>query len=196
MGIFRTLYREGRDLLGLKPPPENQAQLAERLAGELKGELGGKKTKQGEDWMLETTYQERKVYLLFEAVESRAIVVVESELEGGPSWTVTSDPKAGKEETPDGMERGYVASGVFVQGTAREVKQQTEMWKVLPTGTRGNIGSFVQRHFGELVFEEGKFRYTPTVPTLEGNSAKYTVKSQIQTLVKIVAEVEKAWQNL
>ena len=97
MGIFRTLYREARDLVGLKPPAENETQLAERVCGEIKGEIGGKKTKQGDDWMLESTYDGRKIYLLFEAAEVRSILVVESELEGGPSWTVTSDPKEGKE---------------------------------------------------------------------------------------------------
>lgn len=196
MGIFRTLYREARDLVGLKPPAENAAQLVERVCGEVKAEIGGKKTKQGDDWMLETTFLERKVYLLFEAADLRAIVVVGSELEGGPTWTVTADPKGGKEETPDGVERTYVASGLYVQGTAREVKEQAEMWKVLPTGTRGNLGAFILKHFGELTYEEEKFRYTPSQPTLEGGSVKYNIKNQIQTLIRLAGEIEKAWQNL
>ena len=196
MGILRTLYREARDLVGLKPPAENAAQLAERICGEIKGELGGKKAKQGEDWTLETVYTERKVHLLFEAAEMRAVLAVTSALEGGPTWTVTSDPKEGKEETPDGVERTYVASGLYVEGTAAEVKLQVDMWKALPTGTRGNLGSFVQKHFGQLTYEDETFRYTPSQPTLGGASAKYNVKNQIQTLVRMVGEIEKAWQSL
>ncbi len=196
MGILRTLYREARDLVGLKPPAENAAQLAERVCAEVKGELGGKKAKQGEDWTLETMHAERKVHVLFESAAMRTIVAVPSELEGGPTWTITNDPKEGKEETPDGVERNYVASGVYVQGTAREVKLQVDMWKALPTGTRGNLGSFVQKHFGELTYEDETFRYTPSQPTLEGTGPKYNVKSQIQTMVRLVGEIEKAWKSL
>lgn len=196
MGIFRTLYREARDLVGLKPPVDNAAQLAERVCGEVKGELGGKKAKQGEDWTLELVHAERKVHVLFEVDGLRTIVVVPSELEGGPTWTITSDPKEGKEEAPDDVERSYVASGVYVQGTASEVKLHVDMWKALPTGTRGNLSSFVQKHFGELTYEDEQFRFTPGQPTLNGTGPKYNVKSQIQTMVRLVGEIEKAWQSL
>jgi len=194
MGIMRTLYREVRVILGFKPPPENESQLAERIAGEVKGDIGGKKAAHGDDWFLESKFQGRDVKILFEAASRRAVIQVSSTLEGGPLFVLVSGNST--RETPDGEERKPVTSGLFAQGPAREVAVMLDLWKALPTGTRGNITSLVNKHRGELRYEDGLVRLEPESFVLDGPSAKYNVKSLLQTIVTLTSEMETAWSNL
>lgn len=194
MGFMRTLYREARSIIGLSPPPENDTQLAERVCGELKGEIGGKKQAHGEDWFLEATFQGREVKVLFEAATHRAIIQISSSLEGGPPFLLVSGQS--EQETPRGEERKPVTNGLFAQGRSNDVAVMLDLWKALPTGTRGNLTSLVNKHKGELRYEDGLVRLTPETPTLDGPSAKYNVKSILQTMTTLTGEMEEAWSNL
>lgn len=196
MGIFRTLYREARDILGFKPPPENETQLAERVCGEVKSELNGKKTQVGDDWQLVTQQGGREVELLFEAAGARALITIKSTLEGGPAFVLYHDPSGGKEAAPKGMVRINVAGGVFVEGTRADAQTQEQLWKALPTGTRANASGLVTKTKGVFGYEDGAFKFQPETPSLQGPSAKYNVKSQLTTLLKLVDEIEDAWNAL
>jgi len=191
---MRTLYREARVILGFKPPPETETQVAERLCGELKSEIGGKKQQHGEDYFLEAKFQDREVKILFEATLRRAVVQVGSTLEGGPPFVLVSGQSAA--EVPPGEERKAVASGLFAQGDGSDVTVMIDLWKALPTGARGNLTTLVNKHKAELRFEDGSVRLTPETPTLDGPSAKYNIKSLLQTLVTLTTEMETAWSNL
>jgi hypothetical protein len=194
MGIWRTLYREIRLILGFSAPPETPSQLAERIAGELKSELGGKKGPHGEDWFLESKFSERAIKVLFDAAGRRAIIQVESSLAGGPLFMLVHQDA--EHEQPAGTERVAVTGGIFAEGTRAEIKVMQDLWKALPTGTRGNTTSLLNRVKGTWRHEDGLVLMTPTAPNLDGPSAKYNVKSLIQTVVSLTAEMEEAWSKL
>ncbi|MBL8787325.1 MAG: hypothetical protein JNJ59_20635 [Deltaproteobacteria bacterium] len=194
MGIWRMLYREARVILGFKPPAETPSQLCERLCGEVKGDIGGKKRPEGEDWFLEAKFEGREAKLLFEAAGMRAIIELSSSLEGGPLFLLVSP--ASQRELERGVERRQVTNGLFAEGKPAELDVMMDLWKALPTGTRGNLSSFVNKHKGELRYEDGLVRLTPEAVMLEGPSAKYNVKSVLQTLANLTGEMEKAWSAL
>lgn len=193
MGLFRSLYREVREIIGLKPPPENGTQLAERLCGELKTELGGKKGKEGDNYTLDTVVADRETTLLFEAEPSRACIAMVVGVDEGISWAVTRDPLAGAEAPDGGVERIYVATALYVEGTGRAAAQAEAAWKKLPTGTRGVISQVVGKAGGQLEVDGAVVRYTPEVETLLDKSARYTVKNHIQAVQKVVEGMESGW---
>ena len=194
MGIMRSLYRELRETLGLKAPAENATQLAERICGELKSEIGGKKQQQDQDWMLESKFEGRDVKILFDAAGLTAVIEVGSSLEGGPLFVLVSEQSA--REKPRGTERKPVASGVFAEGRPNDVSLMMDLWKALPTGARGNLTSLVGKYKGTVRYEDGAVRIEPETSLLEGPSAKYNVKSLLQTMTNLTGEMEKAWSNL
>lgn len=186
MGIFRSLYRELRDIAGLKPPPENATQLAERVCGELKGDLGGKREKQGENYLLSTTYDGRETRILCEAESGRAIIALMTGLEAEIAFSVTT--------TPEQSATVQVASGLFVEGAGqRAADQQAELWKALPTGARGVSSQVLKQFGGQISFEDGALNFLPDKATLQDKSARYTIKMQLQSLVKICAGMEEGW---
>ncbi|PKN58958.1 MAG: hypothetical protein CVU56_03175 [Deltaproteobacteria bacterium HGW-Deltaproteobacteria-14] len=191
--MFRTLYREVREIIGLKPPPENGTQLAERLCGELKNELGGKKGKDGDNYTLDTVVGERETTLLFEAEPSRACVAMVVAIDEGISWTVSRDPLGGAEAPDAGVERIYVATGLYVEGTGRAVAQAEAAWKQLPTGARGVISQLVGKAGGQLEVDGAVVRYTPELETLLDKSARYTVKNHLQAIQKVIEGMESGW---
>lgn len=194
MGIWRTLYREIRLILGFSAPPETPSQLAERIAGELKGELGGKKGPHGDDWFLDSKFSGRAIKVLFDSEGRRAIIQVESSLEGGPLFMLVH--QEAEHEQAAGTERLAVTGGIFAEGSKAEIKVMQDLWKGLPTGTRGNVTSLLNRVKGTWRYEDGLVLMTPTAPNLDGPSAKYNVKSLIQTVVSLTAEMEEAWSKL
>ncbi|MCA9518181.1 MAG: hypothetical protein KC635_24755 [Myxococcales bacterium] len=186
MGIFRTLYRELRDIAGLKPPPENETQLAERVCGELKGDLGGKREKQGDNYLLSSTYDGREVKILCEAESGRAIVAMMTGIEAEIAFAVTT--------TPEERAQVQVASGIFTEGAQqRAAEQQAELWKALPTGARGVASQILKSFGGRIFFEDGALNFIPEKATLQDKSARYTIKMQLQSLVKICVGMEEGW---
>lgn len=194
MGIFHTLYREARLILGFKAPPETASQMSERIAGEVKGDIGGKKSQHGDDWFLESNHQGRETKILFQGESRRVVIQIASSLENGPPFVLVAG--ASERETPDGEQRKPVTNGLFAQGKARDVAQMLELWKALPTGTRGNLTSLMGKHKGELRFEDGLIRLDSELNVLEGPSAKYNVTSTLTTLRNIATEMETAWSEL
>lgn len=194
MGFIRKMYREARDILGMKPPPENATQRAERVCDEVKSEIGGKKAQHDEDYFLTSKYQGRETKILFEAESGRAVIQIASELEGGPLFVVVSEQS--EAEVPAGAKREKVASGVFAQGPARDVKLMVDLWKALPTGTRGNITSTLARSRGSLSYEDGVVRLEPETETMEGLSAKSNVLNLVKAIYNMTAEMEEAWSQL
>ncbi len=194
MGIWRTLYREGRLILGLSAPAELDTHIAERVAGELKGDIGGKRSQHGEDWFLESKFEGREVKTLCVAAGRRVIIQVASTLETGPLFVLVSGNS--ERETPAGEKREAVTGGIFAQGPARDVHGMVDLWKALPTGARGNITSLMNKHKGEFRYEDGFVRIESETPLLEGPSAKYNVKSLLQSMVNVTGEIEAAWSKL
>lgn len=194
MGIWRVLYREIRLILGFSAPPETPSQLCERIAGELKGELGGKKSAQGEDWLLEGKFENRPLKVLFESGQRRAIIELGSTLEGGPLFMVVH--QSSEHEQAPGTDRVAFTSGVFGEGSRAELGVMQDLWKALPTGTRGNLTSLLNRVKGTWRYEDGLVLMTPSAPSLDGPSAKYNVKSLIQTVANLTSEMEEAWSKL
>lgn len=194
MGLMRTLYREIRLILGFKAPPENDSQVAERVCGEVKGDVGGKKTQHGDDWMLESKFQGRELKVLFDAAGKRAVIQVTSTLEGGPLFVLVS--QASQNEPERGEERKPVTGGLFAQGAGADVATMLELWKALPTGTRGNLTSLMAKHKAVFRYEDGVVRFEPESTLLDGPSAKYNVKSLLQSIVTLTGEMETAWANL
>ncbi|TNF37648.1 MAG: hypothetical protein EP329_02585 [Deltaproteobacteria bacterium] len=193
MGFFRTLYRETRDILGMKPPAENATQRAERLCGELKNDLGGKRTKDGDDYTLDTVVGERETSLLFEADAGRACVAMVVGVNDQLQWALHRDPLEGAEASPRGVERIYVGTALYVEGRGREATRAEALWKQLPTGARGVVSQLVGKAGGTLELDGGVARYTPELETLDGKSARYTIKNHVQALQKIVEGMESAW---
>jgi len=193
MGIFRTLYREARDILGLKPPPENGTQRAERMCGEVKNDFPGKKAQDGDNYVLSTTVDGRETTLLFEAEPSRARVAMVAAVDEALTWAVERDPLAGAEPVPAGTQRTYVASGIYAEGPAKEVARLEALWKQLPTGARGLVSQLVGKMGGRLEVEGAVVTFTPEVETLDGKSARYTVRSHVQSLKQIVEGMESGW---
>lgn len=194
MGIWRTLYRETRLILGFSAPAETPSQLVERIAGELKGELGGKKGPHGDDWFLETKFQDRVVKVLLDAANRTAIIEVASTLEGGPLFFLVN--QASEHEQGAGTDRVPVTGGLFAEGKKSELPIMQDLWKALPTGTRGNLTSLMNRVKGTWRYEDGLVLLTPSQASLDGPSAKYNVKSLIQTVVTLTSEMEDAWSKL
>lgn len=192
MGIWRMLYRDARIILGFPPPPETPAQLAERICGEVKGELGGKKQQNGEDWILDTNFQGRATKLVFQAETGAVLIELASTLETGPTFVLVSGQSAREQEG----ERVAVASGLFAEGRRGELDVMQQLWKALSTGTRGNLTSLVNRVKGEFRYDDGLVRLTPEITSLSGPSAKYNVKSLLQSVYTLVTEVETAWSKL
>ena len=196
MGIFRNLYREARDILGLKPPAENETQLAERICDEVKSELGGKKSQDGQDWKLTTNQGGRSVEITFEAAGARALFTVGSTLEEGPTFVLFHDPSGGKEPAPKGRVRINVAGGIYVEGDKAEAQTQEQMWKALSTGTRANLTGLVTKTKGAFGYDESAFKFMPETQTLVGPSAKYNVKTHLTALLQLAGEIETAWNAL
>ncbi|MCC6621623.1 MAG: hypothetical protein IT385_10240 [Deltaproteobacteria bacterium] len=196
MGIFRKLYREARDILGMKPPAENETQLAERVCDEVKSELGGKKTQEGEDWKLVTNQGGRSVEIVFDAAGARALFSIPSNLEDGPTFIVHFDASGGKDPAPRGAVRIKIGSSIFLEGPKGEAETQEQMWKALPTGTRANLSGLVTKYQGPFGYDESTFRFAPETQTLVGPSAKYNVKMQLTSLLKLCDEIETAWNAL
>lgn len=194
MAIWRMLYREIRLILGFSAPAETPTQLAERLAGELKGELGGKKAAHGENWYVDTKFDGRSLKVLLDSESRCAIIEISSTLEGGPLFMLVNS--ASSHEQADATERLAVTSGLFAEGTKGEIKVMQDLWKALPTGTRGNLTSLLNRVKGTWRYEDGLVLLTPTAPSLDGPSAKYNVKSLVQTVVTLTSEMEEAWAKL
>jgi len=196
MGFFRNLYREARDVLGMKPPAENETQLAERICGEVKSELGGKKTQDGQDWKLTIQQGGRDVEIVFDAAGQRALFTLSSSLEGGPTFIVHFDPSGGKDPAPRGAVRIKIGGAIFLEGPRGEAETQEQMWKALPTGTRANLSGLVTKYQGPFGYDESAFRFAPEATTLVGPSAKYTVKMQLTSLLALCNEIETAWNAL
>jgi len=194
MGIMRTLYREVRLILGFSAPPETDTQIAERIASEVKGDIGGKKSASGEDWVLDAKFQGRETKILFDGAGRRVVIQIQSTLEGGPLFVIVAGNA--ERETPDGETRKPVTSGLNAQGPARDVEVMLDLWKALPTGARGNLSSLLAKHRAEFRYEDGLVRFDPEAQQLDGPSAKYNVKSLLQTLYNLTLEMEKAWADL
>lgn len=194
MGIWRTLYREIRLILGFSAPAETPSQLSERIAGELKGELGGKKGPYNDDWFLESKFENRALKVLLDAANRRAIIELASTLEAGPLFMLVH--QHAEHEQPAGTERVALTSGLFAEGTKSELKVMQDLWKAMPTGTRGNLTSLLNRVKGTWRYEDGLVLMTPSTPSLDGPSAKYNVKSLIQTVANLTTEMEDAWSKL
>ncbi|PIE17805.1 MAG: hypothetical protein CSA66_05340 [Proteobacteria bacterium] len=194
MGLMRTLYREIRDILGMAPPPENDTQRAERVCGELKSELGGKRSQDGDDYILTTQIDGRPVRILFEASPGRAALEVGASASQDVAWEVVADAQQGPTAVPRGFERVYVTSGIYVEGPSNDhVLQQQSLWQRLPTGARGVATQLLQKTFGKLEYSDGSVTLTPEVETIAGKSARYTVKSQLQSLLKVAEGIDQAW---
>lgn len=194
MGFLRTLYREVRDIIGMSPPPENDTQRAERVCGEIKDQIGGKRAKQGDDYTLATNVDGRDVRVLFEAAGSRAIIEVGTALPADREWFVEADALDPGSAPAPSAHRTSVASGVYVAGdTEREAERALALWKQLPTGARGVFGPLMGKARGRVEVEGPVLRYVPEGPTLADKSAKYAIKTQIQQLTKIADGVEQSW---
>ena len=194
MGFFRMLYREARDILGLKPPPENENQRAERICDEVKGDLGGKKTKTGDNWTLTTAIEGRGVVIVFESAGNRALITVASELGDGPHFLLVTD--AGN-STPPGRHRRTVGTALYLDAPDTTTLNTFEtMWKALPTGTRGNLSSLLSKNSASLAFDGTTFAFTPEVALFVNPGARGNVRSQATTLARLVGEIEQAWQAL
>lgn len=193
MGFFRTLYREARDILGLKPPPENATQRAERVCGEVRADLGGKREKRDDDYILTTRFKDRDVTILFEAESGRARIALAAPSAAGVTWAVARERLDGDDEP--GPHRATVGTKLYVEGTsARDLAEREARWKALPTGARGVIAQLLQRSGGALELDgDGTLTYTPEAETLADKSAKYTIKGQVPTLVQVVEGIEAAW---
>lgn len=194
MGLFRTLYREARDILGLKPPPETDNQRAERICDEVKGDIGGKKTKTGDNWTLVAGMEGRTLEVVFETAGGRALMSVSSELGDGPHFTLVADSG---NTTPPGRHRRTVGSALFLDAAdAESLNLFDTMWKALPTGTRGNLSSLLQKNSATLACNGQGFVFTPEVAIFANPGARSNVRSMATTLVRLINEMELAWQQL
>lgn len=192
MGFFRTLYREARDILGLKPPPENATQRAERVCGEVRTDLGGKREKREDDYILNTRFQDRDVTIMFEAEAGHARIAVAAASPEGVTWAVARDRLDG-EDAP-GPHRATVGTKLYIEGTsARDLADREARWKALPTGARGVIAQLLQKSGGVLELDGGVLAYTPEAETIADKSAKYTIKGQVTILAQVVEAIESAW---
>ena len=193
MGFFRTLYREARDILGLKPPPENATQRAERVCGEVRTDLGGKREKRDDDYILNTRFKDRDVTVLFDAEAGRARIAVAAPSTAGVTWAVARDSLTG-DDAP-GPHRATVGTKLYIEGiSARDLAEREARWKTLPTGARGVIAQLLQKSGGVLELDgDGVLTFTPEAETLADKSAKYTIKGQVTILVQVVEGIEDGW---
>lgn len=194
MGFFRTLYREARDILGMKPPPENDAQRAERICDEVKGDMGGRKAKQGDDFILTTSAEGRGVVIRFDPAGSRALISVASEIGDGPRFRLVVDAS---ESSPPGRHRRAVGTSLFIEAPDPATLDTFDaLWKSLPTGTRGNLSAMLQKSNASFHFDGDAFHFTPDVAVLGAPGAKSQIRTQATMLARLVTETERAWQAL
>jgi len=194
MGFFRTLYRETRDILGLKPPSENDAQRAERVCDEVKGDLGGKKSRRGDDWVLVAQVGDRSVEICFEVAGGRALMTIASELGDGPHFKLLVDSS---DSIPPGRSRRSVGTALYLDAPDEGTLDTFEtMWKALPTGTRGNLSSQIQKSSATFVFSGTTFNFVPEVAVFTTPGARSQIRGQAQLFARLVAEMEDAWQAL
>ena len=138
MGFWRTIYREARDVLGLPPPSETADQLAERIRDEVAGDLGGRKSRDGEGegavWVLTTALDEREVTLTFRPASLSVVYQVASTLGGGPAFCLVAETHSG---ASDEATRKAIGTGLNLEAPdAAELATLELLWKTLPTGTR------------------------------------------------------------
>jgi len=194
MGLFRTLYREIRDILGMKPPPENDAQRTERICGEARGDLGGKRAPAEGGWTLTTALEGRGLRIFFEIEGGRALMEVDSELGPGPAFTLVVDST---DSVPPGHHRRQVGTSLYLDATDEAALETfDQMWKALPTGTRGNLTSLLQKSSGTLRYREGAFSFIPEVALLTAPGARSQVRTQAMSLGRLVSEMEQTWSQL
>jgi len=193
MGFFRSLYREIRDIAGLKPPAENEAQRAERIAGELKADHGGKRSKEGDDYVVTTTFADRPTRITCEVEGSRAILSVTTSVKAPVALDVLCDLKGQETEPAQGAERVYVASALYIEGTARDVARAQQLWKELPTGARGTASQMLTATGGAISLAKGVLTFAPDKATLADKSARHTIKSQLTAFQKVIEGVEATW---
>lgn len=194
MGLWRTLYRETRLILGFSAPAETPNQFAERIAGEVKSELGGKLRADGEDWVLESQLEGRPVKLTFHSEAACVSLQVGSELDGGPDFTLIHQDWDYEPEPH--CQRKPVAGALSVEAKPSDLAMAETLFKSLPTGTRGNLTSLLSRHKGCFNYRNGLFQLLPNTVNLEGPSAHYNTKSFVITTLNLIAEVETAWSQL
>jgi hypothetical protein len=198
MGFWRTIYREARDVLGLPPPSETADQLAERIRDEVAGDLGGRKSRDGEGegavWVLTTALDDREVTLTFRPASLSVVYQVASTLGGGPAFCLVAETHSG---ASDEATRKAIGTGLNLEAPdAAELATLELLWKTLPTGTRGNLTSLVQRLVGRFTFEDDLFRLDTEAASLTASGAASQIRSQARSLSRLVGEIEQAWSAL
>ena len=182
MGIIRTLYREGRSILGMSPPAENDVQRAERVCLELRGSIGGKHHREGSDYILETEIGERPAAAAFHGETGAWTLKV------GIEDRLPRFDLAGDHDPKEGPGRHYVGSKIYVANTGHEA-----LWQALPTGARGAAAQLLEKSPGELDVDDGILTYVATTETMAGRSARYDAEKQLQTLIKLAVAMEASW---
>ncbi len=182
MGIIRTLYREGRSLLGMSPPAENGVQRAERVCLELRGSIGGKHHREDSDYILETEMNDRPAAAAFHGDAGNWTLKV------GLDDRLPRFDLAGGSDPQEGPGRRYVGSKIYVATSHHE-----ELWQALPTGARGTAAQLLEKSPGELDVGDGVLTYTALTETMAGRSARYDAEKQLQTLIKLAEAMESSW---
>jgi hypothetical protein len=198
MGFWRTVYREARDVLGLPPPVETAVQLAERIRDEVAGDLGGLKSRAGEGsdvpWVLTTELEGREVVLTCHPDGLRVSWRIASTLGGGPPFRLVAETHSAADPA---SARKAIGTGLNLEADDADALGTEEMlWKALPTGTRGNLTSLIQRLVGRFTFEDDFFLLDTEAEFLASSGAASQLRSQTRTIARLVGEVEQAWSAL
>ncbi len=169
MGIWRVLYEEARDVLGMEPPPENPEQRAARVARELREVLKGTATQRDGAWFVGGEYSGLQAQLMLEAALDRASIGLLTERAGLPDWSLRAqDAQGGRADE----EPRYKALGLSAQSDLRKLLEHSG---------------------GEVSFHEGRLEYTPEAPNMTDRKAKDVLRRQLGWLASVARAIDKGW---
>lgn len=189
MGIFRKIYIEARDLLGMGVPAENDKQKAERIAGQLKDRLTGKVRRVDDDFSVQADYEGRQIELIVRTHGERIDIAMTTNNESaGPVWTVRYVA-----ETPgdEGAVHINVAKELYAVGLDRaEATANETRFTELALGPKAALTKLLQGARAEIRFSEGIIEFEPGIETLNESNPVTVARNQLKLLLDLAVALD------
>lgn len=192
MGLFRTIYLEIRDILGMAPPAETPEQAAETLASKLKEQRGGKVTRGEDAYVLNTKIGDRAVTVEFSVAGAAAAFKTTCRIKRPDfGWQVTHE--SALDDDPS-MQRATLSAGLVVEGAdGALLADQKDGWTRLTLSGRSALTKLVTETAGTLWYEGGTLELIPSIETLSGRSGSFTADKQLGLFIEVADGIDQGW---